>query len=80
MSLTQLTIYRINMCQLAVKTSKWIDVDPWEAIQPNYVPTAEVLDHFHHEINTVLGGVEDIHGERKKVRIALLAGADLIQT
>lgn len=68
------------MCQLAVQSSKWIDVDPWEAIQPEYVPTAKVLDHFNHELNEVLGGVEDTEGNRTPVRIALLAGADLIQT
>jgi nicotinamide mononucleotide adenylyltransferase len=44
------------------------------------VPTAKVLDHFSHEINVVLGGVEDVEGKRRPVRIALLAGADLIQT
>lgn len=74
------TGYRVQMCQLAVQPSKWIAVDPWEAIQPEYVPTAKVLDHFDHEINTVLGGVEDTNGKRTRVRIALLAGADLIQT
>lgn len=73
-------LYRINMCELAVQTSKWISVDPWEATQPSYVPTAEVLDHFHREINTVMRGVEDVDGKRTNVRIALLAGADLIQT
>lgn len=55
-------------------------VDPWEAVQKEYMPTALVLDHFEHEINTVLGGVETFAGERKPVRIALLAGADLVQT
>lgn len=69
------------MCQIAVdQTSNWLMVDPWEAIQKQYQPTAIVLDHFHHEINTVLGGVETLEGERKSVRVALLAGADLIQT
>ncbi len=48
--------------------------------QKNYTPTAAVLDHFDHEINTVRGGAETYTGERKPVRIALLAGADLIQT
>ena len=33
-------------------------VDPWEAIQTEYMPTAIVLDHFEHEINGVLGGAE----------------------
>jgi nicotinamide mononucleotide adenylyltransferase len=73
-------LFRAHMCQLAVQSSKWIDVDHWEATQTEYVPTAEVLDHFNHEINKVLGGVEDINGTRTPVRIALLAGADLIQT
>lgn len=73
--------HRTQMCTLAAeKTSDWLTCDPWEAIQPDYVPTAQVLDHFDHEINHVLGGCEDVHGNRQSVRIALLAGADLIQT
>ncbi|PSR97457.1 hypothetical protein BD289DRAFT_362453 [Coniella lustricola] len=73
--------HRIHMCTLAAeKTSDWVTCDPWEAIQPQYVPTAQVLDHFDHEINTVIGGCEDVHGNKRPVRIALLAGADLIQT
>lgn len=39
-----------------------------------------MLDHFDHEINEVLGGAERPDGSRIPVRIALLAGADLIQT
>ncbi|KAL1850614.1 Nicotinamide/nicotinic acid mononucleotide adenylyltransferase 1 [Paecilomyces lecythidis] len=73
-------VHRIHMCQLAVQTSKWINTDPWEAIQPDYLPTAKVLDHFEYEINSVLGGIEDASGKRAKARIALLAGADLIET
>lgn len=69
------------MCQLAVdQTSDWLMVDTWEPTQKNYQPTALVLDHFDHEINTVRGGVEAGDGTRKEVRIALLAGADLIHT
>lgn len=69
------------MCEIAAdQTSNWLMVDPWEAIQPEYMPTALVLDHFEHEINDVLGGAERPDGSRVPVRIALLAGADLIQT
>lgn len=69
------------MCQLAIdRTSDWLMVDSWEAEQKEYQPTALVLDHFEHEINTVRKGIEAADGERKHVRIALLAGADLIQT
>ncbi|KAI9781755.1 MAG: hypothetical protein M1839_005748 [Geoglossum umbratile] len=73
--------HRVRMCEMAAnQTSNWISVDDWEATQKDYQPTAIVLDHFEREINKVLGGVETYTGERKPVRIALLAGADLIQT
>ncbi|EER23701.1 hypothetical protein D8B26_001833 [Coccidioides posadasii str. Silveira] len=73
--------HRIAMCQLAVdQTSNWLMVDPWEALQKDYSPTAKVLDHFDHEINTVHGGIDIGDGTRRPVRIALLAGADLIHT
>ena len=71
--------HRINMCSLAVGQSSWISVDPWEALHSDYLETAKVLDHFEEEINGVIGGVETPVG-RKKCHIALLAGADLIQT
>lgn len=71
----------IAMCQLAVnQTSDWLMTDTWEPLQKEYQPTAVVLDHFDHEINTVRQGVEAADGSRKPVRIALLAGADLIHT
>ncbi|KAI9890478.1 MAG: hypothetical protein M1814_003962 [Vezdaea aestivalis] len=74
--------HRIAMCDLAAtETSKWLMVDPWEALQSEYQPTAEVLDHFKHHINEVHGGVQTRKGgPRRPVRIALLAGADLIET
>ncbi|KAJ5150375.1 hypothetical protein N7492_010726 [Penicillium capsulatum] len=73
--------HRVTMCQLAVdQTSNWLMVDTWEPTQKEYQPTALVLDHFDHEINTIRGGVDVGNGVRKPVRIALLAGADLIHT
>ena len=45
-------------------------LDPWEAIQSEYTPTAKVLDHFQHEIKQVYSGA----------KVMLLAGADLLQT
>jgi nicotinamide mononucleotide adenylyltransferase len=70
----------LGMCELATEHTSWLMVDPWEAIQKDYTPTAHVLDHVEYEINSVLGGVEVREGERRPVRISLLAGADLIQT
>jgi nicotinamide mononucleotide adenylyltransferase len=68
------------MCEIAVDQTNWIMLDPWEAVQKDYMPTALVLDHIEHEINEVLGGVEAEDGQRRPCRVALLAGADLIQT
>lgn len=68
------------MCELAVEDSSWLMVDPWEAVQPKYMPTALVLDHFDHEINDVLGGAVRPDGTRVRVKVSLLAGADLVQT
>jgi hypothetical protein len=54
-------------------------VDTWEAFQ-DYKRTAIVLDHFDHEINTVLGGAHTEDGEHRDVKVMLLAGSDLIGT
>src|SRR5487761_1782835 len=69
------------MCTLATEeTSPWLMVDPWEAFQ-DYQRTAIVLDHFDYEINTVLGGAQlPLSGERRPIRVVLLAGSDLIGT
>jgi nicotinamide mononucleotide adenylyltransferase len=40
----------------------------------------QVLDHFNYELNTRLGGIEDCDGNRVRVRIMLLGGADLVET
>ncbi|KAL8766066.1 MAG: hypothetical protein Q9209_007032 [Squamulea sp. 1 TL-2023] len=73
--------HRVAMTRIATEqSSRWLDVDPWEAFQKEYQPTAIVLDHFEHEINVVQRGIATGDGERKSVKIVLLAGADLIQT
>ncbi|KAH1489669.1 hypothetical protein LV164_008527 [Aspergillus fumigatus] len=73
--------HRVAMCQLAVdQTSNWLMVDTWEPMQKEYQPTAVVLDHFDYEINVVREGIDAGNGTRKPVRVALLAGADLIHT
>ncbi|KAK3349356.1 hypothetical protein B0T25DRAFT_240081 [Lasiosphaeria hispida] len=78
--------HRVNMCSRAVEQSTWLMVDPFETVncdrdgQPKYVPTAQVLRHFDHEINSVLGGIEGVDGVKRKARIALLAGADLVMS
>ncbi|KAF7976435.1 hypothetical protein HWV62_6863 [Athelia sp. TMB] len=72
--------HRSTMCTIAAEqASSWIMVDTWEAFQA-YQRTAVVLDHFHYQINTVLGGVHTADGEHREVRVMLLAGSDLIST
>ncbi|KAI8927663.1 hypothetical protein BC831DRAFT_398415 [Entophlyctis helioformis] len=73
--------HRVNMCELAVKDSTWLMVDPWEPSQPKYIRTALVLDHFNEELNGgPNGGVLLPDGTRRPIRIMLLAGGDLIQS
>jgi len=73
--------HRINMTRIAVQdSSQWIGVDPWEPLHKEYLPTVKVLDHFDYELNEVLGGIATPTGERRPIHVALLAGADLIQT
>jgi nicotinate (nicotinamide) nucleotide adenylyltransferase len=71
--------HRVRMCELACeRTSNWLMVDAWEALQPDYSPTARVLDHFEEEINGKRGGVRTAGGAARRCKIMLLAGGDLI--
>ncbi|KAG5520022.1 hypothetical protein PMAC_001098 [Pneumocystis sp. 'macacae'] len=72
--------HRVKMCDLACKkTSTWLMVDPWEALQEQHTRTSVVLDHFNYEINELRGGVLTKKGEKKKVKIMLLVGSDMLQ-
>ncbi|KAK3175269.1 hypothetical protein OEA41_002516 [Lepraria neglecta] len=55
-------------------------LDSFECLQKEYTPTAQVLDHADYELNVVRGGFMTKEGNRKHVRICLLAGADLLET
>ncbi|KAJ3391284.1 hypothetical protein HDU84_006200 [Entophlyctis sp. JEL0112] len=75
--------HRVRMCQLAVTDSDFIDVDPWEARQAETQRTAIVLQHFDEWINgdkaAGAWGVE-CDGVRRRVKIKLIAGGDLIES
>lgn len=76
------------MCSLAVDTDSTatITIDPWETVRldeegkPLYSPTVDVLRHFDHEVNNVLGGIEAQDGIFVRARVMLLIGADLAVT
>lgn len=73
--------HRVRMCELACeRTSSWLMVDAWELLQERYTRTALVLDHFNEEVNIKRGGVQTKLGERRGVKIMLLAGGDLIES
>ncbi|EGW34575.1 uncharacterized protein SPAPADRAFT_149667 [Spathaspora passalidarum NRRL Y-27907] len=73
--------HRVRMCELACeRTSSWLMVDAWESLQPRYTRTALVLDHFNEEINIKRGGIMTKSGDRRGVKIMLLAGGDLIES
>ncbi|KAL1921933.1 uncharacterized protein VTP21DRAFT_10575 [Calcarisporiella thermophila] len=73
--------HRVNMCELAIaQTSDWLMVDSWEARREDYQRTAVVLDHFNEELNVKGGGVLTSSGERRSIKIMLLAGGDLIES
>ncbi|KAL7949019.1 hypothetical protein V8C42DRAFT_312994 [Trichoderma barbatum] len=80
--------HRIQMCSLAVDTDSkaTITIDPWETVRldesgkPLYSPTVDVLRHFDHEINNVLGGIETLDGTFTTAQVMLLIGADLAAT
>jgi len=72
--------HRVRMCELATHWSEWIMIDSWEARKPQFVRTALVLDHFHEELNEKRGGVMTTDGQRKRIKIMLLAGGDLMES
>lgn len=73
--------HRVRMCELACeRTSSWLMVDAWESLQPAYQRTATVLDHFNTEINVKMRGIKTRSGQRRGVKIMLLAGGDLIES
>jgi len=76
--------HRVAMCELAVNEedpkTRFVMVDTWEARQSQYQPTAKVLDHLDYELNEKRGGLDNGKGEKVKIKIALLGGADLVET
>lgn len=77
-----------SVCTAAAESEAKADItiDPWETLRldddgnPFYSPTVDVLRHFDHEVNTVLGGIETVDGDFVKARVMLLIGADLAVT
>ena len=71
--------HSLRMTELAIQTSSWLSVDNFEATRKEYTRTAVVLEHFDHEMRS-RQGIRTSSGEQKAVKVALLAGADLLLT
>ncbi|KAM6223884.1 nicotinamide/nicotinic acid mononucleotide adenylyltransferase 3 [Rhynchocyon petersi] len=78
--------HRVAMAQLALQTSDWIRVDPWESEQAQWMETVQVLRHHHSEL---LRSLPQTEGPGHKAaspapaavpELKLLCGADVLKT
>nr|XP_048308537.1 nicotinamide/nicotinic acid mononucleotide adenylyltransferase 3-like isoform X6 [Myodes glareolus] len=51
--------HRVAMARLALQTSDWIRVDPWESEQAQWTETVKVLRHHHSELLKSSAQMED---------------------
>uniref|UniRef100_A0A8D0GB91 Nicotinamide-nucleotide adenylyltransferase n=1 Tax=Sphenodon punctatus TaxID=8508 RepID=A0A8D0GB91_SPHPU len=88
--------HRITMTQLALETSDWIRVDPWESEQEKWTETVKVLRHHYNELLTshhfrkepgrnnrpIEKATEDSLSSSLAVvpELKLLCGADILKT
>ncbi|ELK33205.1 PREDICTED: nicotinamide/nicotinic acid mononucleotide adenylyltransferase 3 isoform X1 [Myotis davidii] len=79
--------HRVAMVRLALQTSDWIRVDPWESEQAQWTETVKVLRHHHSELLRYLPQ-EEGRGQGRAVspapaavpELKLLCGADILKT
>ncbi|XP_037381783.1 nicotinamide/nicotinic acid mononucleotide adenylyltransferase 3 isoform X1 [Talpa occidentalis] len=79
--------HRVAMARLALQTSDWIRVDPWESEQAQWVETVKVLRHHHNQLLGSLPQMEGAdHGKTHSPgpsampELKLLCGADVLKT
>lgn len=78
--------HRVAMAQLALQTSDWIRVDPWESEQAQWMETVKVLRHHHNQLLKSSAQMEDPDPSKTPSASAalpelkLLCGADVLKT
>ncbi|XP_071422623.1 nicotinamide/nicotinic acid mononucleotide adenylyltransferase 3 isoform X1 [Pithys albifrons albifrons] len=88
--------HRIAMAKLALETSDWIRVDPWESEQDTWTETVKVLRHHYNESLRLLWSKEEFMQKKYPTQrsagdplscqhpvlpeLKLLCGADFLQT
>ncbi|XP_030909218.2 nicotinamide/nicotinic acid mononucleotide adenylyltransferase 3 isoform X1 [Melopsittacus undulatus] len=78
--------HRVAMAKLALETSDWIRVDPWESEQDTWIETVKVLRHHYNESLRLLQkpskyrNLSFIFVFPVLPELKLLCGADFLQT
>ncbi|XP_006158234.1 nicotinamide/nicotinic acid mononucleotide adenylyltransferase 3 isoform X1 [Tupaia chinensis] len=79
--------HRVAMARLALQTSDWIRVDPWESEQAQWMETVKVLRHHHGELLRSLPQTEGPDHDKALSpppaavpELKLLCGADVLKT
>ncbi|NXG47191.1 NMNA3 adenylyltransferase, partial [Psilopogon haemacephalus] len=88
--------HRIAMAKLALETSDWIRVDPWESEQETWTETVKVLRHHYNESLRFLQSKKEVMKNKQPIErsaedslscqysvlpeLKLLCGADFLQT
>nr|CAB3451476.1 unnamed protein product [Digitaria exilis] len=66
--------HRIRFCELACKSSSFVMVDPWEAMQKGYQRTLTVLSRIRNSL--CKDGLDD----QGSLKVMLLCGSDLLES
>jgi nicotinamide mononucleotide adenylyltransferase len=63
--------HRCEMVRLALKNNDWVKLNTFEADNPAWIPTLEVLNYYKKYL-------DQVHG--RDMRLMLLCGGDLVET
>lgn len=69
--------HRVKMCDLAVESSEWLEVDHWEANQVGYTFTVQVLRSMKQRFVEAAQGIIE---NPENVVFKLLCGTDLLES
>jgi len=70
------TLHRVPMCKLSIKDSDWIDVDTWEAEEPEWTRTKVVLETIEERVNKK--EIRDKYTNGRKIKVMMVSGGDLV--
>jgi nicotinamide mononucleotide adenylyltransferase len=73
---------RLEICQLALRSHPWLNVDPWEGMQHRYQRTYTVLSRIHKKVREHYASLGTPAGDRvaRDVQLVFVCGADLFMS